>query len=94
MVAVCAPPELRTTTGGLVLPGADTVVEVSDPAVVDVSSAEVCAVAVVCAVVEVCAPPELLTTTVGPAPVVAVVVPEVGDSPLLAVVLRWLACAD
>lgn len=58
VVEVCAPPELLTVTSGV--PGADTVV--------DVSEGEVCAVAVVSETAldsEVSAPPELETVTCG-----------------------------
>ncbi|MGE5697135.1 MAG: hypothetical protein ACM4D3_18460 [Candidatus Sericytochromatia bacterium] len=81
-VLVCAPPELLITTGGLVLPGALSVVEVCDGEEAEVCDGdpvllgEVLVVAEVSevAVLEVWAPPELLTVTVGPAPVVVVLV--------------------
>jgi len=60
-VEVCAPPELRTTTGGLLLPGADTDTDVSDPEDTGGSAALVGDVPVAA----VRGPPELLTTLVG-----------------------------
>ena len=59
LVEVCAPPELRTTTGGLVLPGAETDTDVSDPEDADVPAAVIADGSVA---VDVCAPPELRTT--------------------------------
>ncbi|MGE5698089.1 MAG: hypothetical protein ACM4D3_23460 [Candidatus Sericytochromatia bacterium] len=68
LVEVCAPPELRTTTGGLLLPGAVTETDVSEPDDVDVCVRVVAdASAVDC-----CEPPELLTELDGAEPVSAV----------------------
>ena len=70
VVEVCAPPELRTIAVGLLLPGAVTVVEVSDGEAVEVEALSWCE-----AVSEVCAPPELLTVLAGAELLVEVVEP-------------------
>lgn len=67
---VCAPPELRTTTSGLPLPGAVTDTDVSDPEPADAAgsltlNAPAAADASAAEADDVCAPPELSTTDDG-----------------------------
>lgn len=86
-----APPELRTTAGGLVLPGAVSDTEVSDPKLVDACGpvvVEGCPAEV--EVVDVCAPPVLLTAVGGLVLAGAEAVPDVDE----ALVLRWLDDVD